>query len=258
MFRKLVLQMFVATIMTSGHPAPVYAGAVDPGELYVDAQADVQGALTNIHVLMAAAQARFKKMQWDFGAWGKIKSKQRASTVFRQLSSRLENFRRISESVTYTQDPLKEKYKALKKSPRVEAVRKKSLPDSTAEIIAEIIAVRGEYDADAARSALIRADGKTRQLSDRWGKGQLSDAQQRVLTGAESLLQALHNERTQFVAKLPTEASDRHGADRAARKRVTQQLSFLSEDTEALGVELKRLRLHYFLNNYQSSMEDPH
>ncbi len=240
-----------------GAPAPGAASArsgVDPaavGDLYANAQTDVHASLTYTHLLLTSSQAQLKRMQWSFQQWGLLSHKGKALRDFRRITGKIERFRGEAEAVQAATSPFAAAMEKMAKSKRVRKA-KKDIPDSVAETISEIEKLRAEYDGDAERSALARASAAFGRLQLLWGPAQLNKPQLRVLLLAGNIVSDLHEIRTRIETSLPPKEEDQTGAQRQGRRLVTGGLERIAEDERDLATELRRMRIHFQLNNYQS------
>ncbi len=238
-----------------GAPASGTANAragVDPaavGDLYANAQVDVHSSLTYTHLLLSSSQAQLKRLQWSFQQWGLPSHKEKALRNFRRITRKIERFRTESESVQTAASPFAEAFEKMEKSKRVRKA-KKGIPDSVSERISEIEKLRAEYDGDAGRSALARASAALGRLQLVWGPAELKDSQVRVLLLAGNIVEDLRKTRGRIESSLPPKARDKTGAQRKGRSLVALGLEQVAEDERDLATELKRMRIHFQLNNY--------
>jgi len=224
-----------------------------PGRLSADilvrAQQDVFSAETNTHLLMSSSQATLTRMQWDFGRWGLKKQKSAAAADFKRVTGKITNYRELAAQVGSVTDPLAHLREKIEKSAKVRAAAKK-IPETAAGQVEEIHRLRAEYDADASRSALIRASSRLSALQKEFGLSGIKKSQTRVLALARDILADIRTTRLRTSRSLPEKSSDTLGSHRKGRSLIMKNLAMLEADAEDLGAEIARLEIHYQLNNY--------
>ncbi len=218
-------------------------------ELLLRAQRDVFSAETTTHLLMSSSQATLTRMRWDFGRWGLTRHKSVAASDFERVSGKITNYRELASQVGTITEPLALFRAEIEKSERVQAAAKK-IPKTIAGQVEEIHRLRAEYDADASRSALIRASSGLAALQKEFGPSRLKISQTRALALARGIQKDIQTTRLRTARSLPNKDSDASGAHRKGRSLIMKNLSMLADDVEDLGAEIARLEIHYQLNNY--------
>ncbi len=215
------------------------------------ADGDVLSAETYTHLMMASSQATLKRMQWGFGRWGLTKYKKTVARHYDRITEKIRRYRGLAAEVSKATDPTAPFRAAAVSSKKVRKAAR-DIPSSVAEQVDEIHKMRSEYDADASRSALIRAEYSLVALRKRLGPSSLKESQNRVLTLARGILKDLTETRRSIRKSLPARETDKNGAHRKGRSLVLKDLEMLREDSGCLRAEIKRLEIRYHLNNYRT------
>lgn len=248
-----VLLLGVVLLGWAPGPLAAAAGKTQPSQrirgIFVRAQQDVFSAETATHLLMSASQATLTRLRWDFGRWGLKKQKSAAAADFERVSGKIVNYRKLASEVGTVTDPLAPIRAKIEKSKRVQAAIKQ-IPNTTAGQVEEIHRLRAEYDADAGRSAVIRASSGLAALQEDFGPSRLKISQTRALALARDIQADIQATHLRTSRSLPDKTSDTSGAHRKGRSLVMKDIAMLADDVEDLGTEIARLEIHYQLNNY--------
>jgi hypothetical protein len=191
-------------------------------------------------------------MGWSFGTWGLRERQAAARRRYGAASDLVTGWRDLSEQVGAVNDPLAAMKARLWASSRVQAAGE-GVPDTLAEQIEMVRRMRREYDADANRSSLRRAQASLARIEGRVGRLPLTLAQERVLSLGEHVLAEFRRLRAEAAASMPRPAADKTGAHRRGRRLVSEDLSRIDADAVDLETELSKLRILYQLNNRLST-----
>jgi uncharacterized protein YicC (UPF0701 family) len=125
------------------------------------------------------------------------------------------------------------------------------MPQKIGAQIEEIFEMRREYDADASRSALIRAKASLKKVEKQLGQtSYLKKSQTRVLKLAADIAADIKNAEKSVLASLPSKKTDKTGTHSKSRSLVQEEAAMLSADSADLKSEIARLDIHYRLNNF--------
>ncbi|MFA5138947.1 MAG: hypothetical protein WC728_06910 [Elusimicrobiota bacterium] len=228
--------------------------AVD--EMLYDAHMEVRSGQTYALLLMISAQASFRRMGWSFGTWG-LKDRQTAARRrYESVSELVGRWRDDSEMVGAMNDPLAPLKTRLWASSKVRAAGD-AVPDSPAEQLEMIRRMRGEYDGDANRSSLRRAQAFLARIESRLGSLPLTRAQEHVVSLGQDVLTEIRRLRSEAAESMPPPKADKNGAQRRGRHLVAEDLSRIDADVVDLETELSKLRILYQLNNRLSTGDMP-
>ncbi len=245
--------LLLGILLLGAPPARLSAAKSESGqrmrEILVRAQRDVFSAETNTHILMSSSQATLTRMRWDFGRWGLTRHNSAAASAFERVTGKITNYRELASQVGSVTDPIAPLRAKIEKSKRAQTAAK-NIPETTAEQVEEIHRLRAEYDADAGRSAMIRASSKLAILQKEFGPSRLKISQTRALALARDIQADIRRTRRRTSRSLPDKGSDTSGAHRKGRSLIMKSLAMLGADAEDLEAEIARLEIHYQHNNY--------
>jgi len=225
-------------------------GAPAPDESLAAAVGLVFSAETDTHVLMGSSQAALQRMQWSFNRWGLAGHKKTAAQLFGRLTAQIERYRLLTQKTMTATDPIAARRNAALNAPRTQKAAE-TIPDKIGTQLEEIFKMRREYDADANRSALIRARASLKKIELKANRpSYLKPAQQSVLASAYAIASTIDEAADSVSKSLPPESKDSSGAHRRGRQLVSEEILMLKTDSTDLRTDIARLEIHYRLNNF--------
>ena len=135
--------------------------------VFWQAYEESHSAVLDSNLILAGAQARLKRLEWNLGRLGLQEARRRAREAFDEVSSSIEEFRPAAESASLDNGPYAPDERRL--APEMKANVRKA-PAGTAQKIEEILVLRSRYDASRSRQALKSAQASLALIERRLGK----------------------------------------------------------------------------------------
>ncbi|MBI5242419.1 MAG: hypothetical protein HY922_01890 [Elusimicrobia bacterium] len=200
------------------------------------AYSDSRTSLLASNLLLAAGQARLKRLEWTFKSLDLEVARRRAREAYEKVSGAILEFRPLAEAASLANGPSASDERRLRDSPEVRR-KASAIPPSVPGQIDEILSLRGGYDPSQGRKALQRARALAEELEKRPGLGR----PEMLASQAQAL-------RIGKAAAAGLCAAAKALSPRA-KPKAQADLDGLRSDCEALPVELERLEIYYRLND---------
>ena len=227
--------------------AALAAAAADPAlkPLFWKAYTQSHSSLLDANLLLASAQARLKRIEWAFRSGGKEDAVRGARESYDRLCAGIALFRPAAESASQAEGPSAPEERRLMDSAELRRKAAK-IPDSTAEQINEILALRSRYEPAQSRKALQSSESLLAELERRLGKPEPLASHARALRLGEEAAAGVCAAHGRLSSSARESGSS--AAQEVSKAKARAELKGLGMDCEGLVVELARLRIVFRLD----------